>query len=65
MNKLLPKTFVVETQSNTGNGFIMFDNQIETIFVIHNGSKAHDADVDVIFRFAHLNMKRLQIRLKV
>lgn len=34
----LPKAFVIKTESDTGNGFVMFNHQIETILVIHDGS---------------------------
>lgn len=34
----LPKAFVIKTEGDTGNGFVVLDHQIETIFVIHDGS---------------------------
>lgn len=47
---------MVETEGDASDGFVVLDDQIETVLVIHNGSQAHDGDVDVVFGVAHLEL---------
>lgn len=51
---------MIETQGNASNGFVVFNHQIEAVFVIHDCSQAHDTNVDIIFGFAHLKMFQAQ-----
>lgn len=56
--RFIPKAFVIQAQGNTGYSFVVFNHQIEAIFVIHYSSQAHNTNMDVVFGFAHLEEMR-------
>ena len=45
---------MIKAECYTCNGFAVFDNHVKSVFIVHDSSKAHDGNVDVIFRFPHL-----------
>jgi hypothetical protein len=59
--RLRPQRLVNETQCDAVDGFAVLDDHVEAVLVVHDGTKAHNPDVNVISgaaQFELLNVPR-------
>lgn len=53
-----------QTEGDAVDGSLVLDDHVEAELVVHDGAQAHDANVDVVSRVAHLQLCRVPKHLR-